>query len=91
MKLKPEGTWKNSKRLITITLTSIPGKSDVYSIEYSEGENISNDQIHISNMDGTNWHLMANDILGVGFIKFTSNTEMEINSSKIDGIKFIKV
>jgi len=33
MKLKPEGTWKNSDGSIKMTLITTPGKSDDYSLE----------------------------------------------------------
>ncbi|MGD0754584.1 MAG: hypothetical protein ABR927_05930 [Bacteroidales bacterium] len=86
MKLKPEGTWKNSDGSIKMNLLSIPGKSDDYIIEYSVGENVSNGQIHLSNTDDIIWHITANDIFGPGIFKFISNKEIEIKTSKIDNM-----
>ena len=87
MKLKPEGTWKNSNGSIKIILISIPGKSDDYSIEYSVDEKVINDQIHLSNQDDIIWHIPVNDILGTGILKFISNKEILIKTSKITELK----
>jgi hypothetical protein len=87
MKLKPEGAWKNSDGSIKMILISAPGKSDDYSIEYSVGESISNGQIHLSNTDDINWHILGNDILGTGTLKFISNKEILVKTSKIDELK----
>ena len=91
MKLKPEGTWKNFDGTIKMTLISIPGKSDVYSIDYSVGEKVSNDQIHLSNTDNINWHITGNDVLGTGFLKFLSNNDIIIKTSKIGEIKLNRI
>jgi hypothetical protein len=87
MKLRPEGTWKNSDESIKMILISAPGKSDEYSIEYSVGESRSNGQIHLSNMDDIIWHITANDVLGTGILKFISNEEIELKTSKISELK----
>jgi hypothetical protein len=87
MKLKPEGTWRNSDGSIKMILLYIPGKSDVYSVIYSVGENVSKGQIHLSNTDDIIWHITANDVLGTGFLKFISNEEIEIKTSKIDNMR----
>lgn len=91
MKLKPEGLWKNSQKGVSMTLNSVPGKSDVYSIEYSEGHIVSKEEIHLSSdPNGMHWNLMDNDILGSGSFNFTSNGVMTIRTSKKGEIKFVK-
>ena len=88
MKLKPEGTWKNSDGSIKITIISTPGKSDEYSLEYSIGQKVLIDQIHLSNTNDEIWHILGNDILGTGILKFLSDKEILVKTSKISEIKF---
>jgi len=90
MKLKPEGVWKNSQKHISMTLVSVPGKSDTYAIDYSECDKVFRDEIHLSNTNGEHWNLMDNDILGSGSFIFTSNEELVIRTYKRGEIKFIK-
>jgi len=87
MKLKPEGTWKNLDRSVKMTLLSTPGKSDEYSLEYSVGQETCNDEIHLSNTNDEIWHIPVNDILGTGILKFLTDKEILINTSKISNLK----
>jgi hypothetical protein len=90
MKFKPEGVWKNTQRNISMTLFSIPSKSDSYVIEYSENNNMLRDEIHLSNTNNYHWNLIDNDILGSGSFNFNSNVELVIRTYKRGEIKFIK-
>lgn len=87
MKLKPEGKWENSNGSIKMTLISIPGKSDYYTLEYSVGQKVLNDQIHLSNTNDEIWHISENDILGVGILKFLTDKKILIKTSNISELK----
>ena len=87
MKLKPEGTWKNFDGSIKMTLISTPRKGDEYSLEYTVGNKVLNDQVHLSNTNDEIWHILGNDVLGAGILKFLSDKEILVKTSKISELK----
>jgi len=92
MRLKPEGTWKNSDGSKKFTITNRPGESDTYSIEYTYNDKIINGKIHLSNTDNKNWHIVEEiDILGAGIIEFSSRNSIIIRTTLINGEKFTRI
>lgn len=87
---KIEGTWKNSDKKIQITLTRIQGKSDEYALEYKTVDKILDEDIHISNTDNILWHIVDNITIGAGLLKFVSENEMLINTSKIIDLRLLR-
>ena len=64
--------------------------SDRYLIEYSEDNNMTSGEIDILNIDGRNWHVVDNKILGVGKLIFLSGNELVISTSKIANLSLKK-
>jgi hypothetical protein len=90
MKAKIIGTWKNLDESIQLTLHRIPGNSDEYSLEFQTDKKSFNENIHISNTDNIIWHIVDNDTLGAGFLKFLTTNEIQIKTAKFDDLKLIK-